>query len=293
MTFAEELSRKNFLITAELIPPRGTDVTKLSQQAEELAPFVDAFNLPDNPGACLHTAPIGLANVLQSQGFEIIYQVTCRDRNRLALQADLLTAGLLGIRNVLVVTGDHNLLGDHPTSKPVYDLDSVQLLALLKNLNLGLDANRRLLDNRTSFCYGAVVNPALEGLETQIWKLKRKAETGISFIQTQAVFDSDSFKQLRKAAMEIPVKLLAGILPLRSARMANWINQHVAGVTVPPNIIRRLEAAKDPVLEGWRIVEETVDAIKADSDGLHFMPLGDSQGLVEYLKKLPFHDLGT
>lgn len=286
MPFAEELSKKSFLITAELIPPRGTDATKLSQQAEELAPFVDAINLPDNPGARLHAAPIGLAHVLQSQGYETIYQVTCRDRNRLALQADLLAAGLLGIRNVLVVTGDHNLLGDHPTSKPVYDLDSVQLLALLKNLNMGLDAHNRLLDNKTTFCYGGVVNPALEGLEAQIWKLKRKVETGISFIQTQAVFDPESFQQFRRAAKEIPVKILAGILPLRSARMGYWINEHVAGVSIPPNIIRRLETAKNPALEGWRILEETVNAIKPMTDGLHFMPLGDSHGLALFLKSL-------
>lgn len=286
MPFAEELSHKNFLLTAELIPPRGTQITRLSQQAEALAPFVDALNLPDNPGARLRAAPVGLAHILQSQGYEIICQITCRDRNRLALQADLLTAALLGIRNLLVMTGDHNLLGDHPNSKPVYDLDSVQLLALINNLNMGLDANHTLLDNKTSFCYGAVVNPAPEGLGKQIWKLKHKVGTGISFVQTQAVFDPDSFKEFRQATQEIPVKILAGILPLRSARMAHWINMHVAGVTVPPNIIRRLEIARNPALEGWRIVEEIANAIGSHSDGLHFMPLGDSIGLASYLKSL-------
>ena len=286
MPFHEDLQKKDFLITAELVPPRGTEIKKLLQQAEDLESFVDAFNLPDNPGARLRAAPIGIAHVLQSQGFETIYQVTCRDRNRLALQADLLAAGSLGIRNVLVVTGDHNLLGDHPASKPVYDLDSVQLLALVKNLNMGLDANGRPLDQETLFCYGAVVNPSFDGLEAQIWKLRHKAETGISFVQTQAVFDHDSFKLFMEAAKDIPVKILAGILPLRSARMACWINQYVAGISIPATIIRRLETAKDPVLEGWRIVEETIDAVKEVSDGLHFMPLGDSHGLVQYLKSL-------
>ncbi|MHB1652984.1 MAG: methylenetetrahydrofolate reductase [Desulfitobacteriaceae bacterium] len=286
MSFAEDISRKDFLITAELVPPRGTDVAKILQQAEELEPFTDAFNLPDNPGARLRAAPLGLAHILQSQGLETIYQVACRDRNRLALQADLLAAGILGIRNILVVTGDHNLLGDHPASKPVYDLDSVQLLALMQKLNKGLDANGRPLDNETLFCYGAVVNPSLNELEAQIWKLKRKAETGISFIQTQAVFDPNSFKLLIESVKGIPVKILAGILPLRSARMAHWVNQYVPGVSIPPNIIRRLETAKNPVLEGWSIVEETIYAIKEVSDGLHFMPLGDSHGLAEYLKSL-------
>ncbi|WP_206808914.1 methylenetetrahydrofolate reductase [Paradesulfitobacterium ferrireducens] len=286
MPFIEELNRKDFLRTVELVPPRGTDVTGLLRQAEKLAPFVDAFNLPDNPGARLHAAPIGIAFVLQSQGFESIYQVTCRDRNRLALQADLLAAGTLGIRNVLVVTGDHNLLGDHPTSKPVYDLDSVQLLTIIKNLNKGLDANGQSLDQKTIFCYGAVVNPSFDNLKSQLEKLKLKVEAGISFVQTQAVFDYDAFKLFMENVKQIPVKVLAGILPLRSARMASWINRHVAGVSVPAHIIRRLETAKDPVGEGWRIVEETIDAVKEVSDGLHFMSLGDSHGLTEYLKSL-------
>lgn len=154
MPFEEDLRKKDFLITAELLPPRGTEVTELLKQAEELKPYVDAFILPDNPGAKLRAAPLGLVHILQSEGFETIYQVTCRDRNRLALQADLLAAGSLGIRNVLAVTGDHNLLGDHPASKPVYDLDYVQLLALVKNLNMGLDANERPLEQKTLFCYG-------------------------------------------------------------------------------------------------------------------------------------------
>lgn len=286
MSFNEDLHRKDFLITAELIPPRGIEVIKLLQQAAELKPYIDAFNIPDNPGARLRAAPLGLAHILQSEGFETIYQVTCRDRNRLALQADLLAAGILGIRNVLIVTGDHSLLGDHPASKPVYDLDSVQLLMLVKNLNQGLDANGRPLEHETLFCYGAVVNPSHDGVEAQIWKLKRKVETGISFIQTQAVFNHNSFKFLMEAVKDIPVKILAGILPLRSARMARWVNQYVAGVNIPSHLIDRLEIAKDPIMEGWRIVDETVDAIKEVSDGLHFMPLGDSHGLTEYLKSL-------
>ncbi|WP_291300822.1 methylenetetrahydrofolate reductase [Desulfosporosinus sp. BICA1-9] len=140
MPFEEDLRKKDFLITAELLPPRGTEVTELLKQAEELKPYVDAFILPDNPGAKLRAAPLGLVHILQSEGFE-----TLPGSKQTCLQADLLAAGSLGIRNVLAVTGDHNLLGDHPASKPVYDLDSVQLLALVKNLNMGLDANERPL----------------------------------------------------------------------------------------------------------------------------------------------------
>lgn len=286
MSFAEDLVQKKFLITAELIPPRGTDFKHLLLQADELQPFVNAFNLPDNPGARLHAAPLGLAHILQARGFETIYQVTCRDRNRLALQADLLAAGILGIRNVLVVTGDHTMLGDHPASKPVYDLDSVQLLALLHKLNQGFDANDRPLTDMTEFCYGAVVNSALDGLEAQIWKLQSKVEFGISFVQTQAVFEPEAFRLLMETVKGIPVKVLAGIMPLRSARMARWVNRSVPGVSIPPILINRLETAKDPVLEGWRITQEIVDAIKETSNGLHFMPLGDSHALAQFLESL-------
>lgn len=284
MSFAEDLAQENFLITAELIPPRGTDFEYLLLQADELWPFVNAFNLPDNPGARLHAAPLGLAHRLQARGFECIYQVACRDRNRIALQADLLAAHILGIRNVLVVTGDHTILGDHPASKPVYDLDSVQLLALLNKLNRGFDANDRPLTDRTEFCYGAVVNPVLDGLDAQIWKLRRKVESGTSFVQTQAVFDPEAFRLLMESIKDIPVKVLAGILPLRSARMARWVNHNVPGISIPLTFINRLETAQDPVLEGWRITEEIVVAIKEICDGLHFMPLGDSHGLAQFLK---------
>lgn len=286
MSFAEDLVREDFLITAELIPPRGTDFKQLLLQADELRPFVNAFNLPDNPGARLHAAPLGLAHILQVRGFETIYQISCRDRNRLALQADLLAAGILGIRNVLVVTGDHTMLGDHPASKAVYDLDSVQLLALLHKLNQGFDANDRPLTDMTEFCYGAVVNSAFDGLEAQIWKLQRKVESGISFVQTQAVFEPEAFRLLMETVKGIPVKILAGIMPLRSARMARWVNRCVPGVSIPPTLINRLETAKDPVLEGWRITQEIVDAIKETSNGLHFMPLGDSHGLAQFLESL-------
>lgn len=284
MNFREKLLGEKFLITAELLPPRGTDPGKLLRQAERLSPYVDAFNLPDNPGARLHTAPLGLAHVLQSYGFESIYQVTCRDRNRLALQADLLTAGVLGVWNVLALTGDHNLLGDHPGSKPVYDMDSIQLLRLLQNFNNGLDANERMLENSTRFCYGAVVNPSSVDINGQVCKLKRKIEYGVSFIQTQAVFDWHTFKFFKTLSKDISVKVLAGIIPLRSARMARWINSHIPGVSIPAEILRRLENASDPVLEGWRIVDETVSEIIPDCNGLHFMPLGDAEGLLEYLK---------
>ncbi|MDI6880132.1 MAG: methylenetetrahydrofolate reductase [Desulfitobacteriaceae bacterium] len=275
MTLVESLQTKKFLITVELVPPKGPSVDNILTQAVALSSGVDAFNIPDNPGGNLHASPLGVAHRLQEKGIESIYQITCRDRNRLGLLSDLLAAATLDIHNVLVVSGDHPVFGDHPEAKPVYDLDSVHLLQLLAQLNRGYLDNGRPLNGRTNFCYGAVANPNDGTQNMQVWKVRSKVAQGCSFIQTQAVFDVEAFKNFRQEISDLPVKVLAGVLPLRSSKMAHWLNARVPGIKIPEPIVARLEKSKNPAQEGWKIAEEIVGEIRGMCDGIHLMPLGN------------------
>ena len=218
---------------------------------------------------------LAVSFLLKQKGFEPIYQLTCRDRNRLALQSDLLSAAALGIENILVLTGDHPSLGDHPEAKPVFDLDSVQLLQVARKLESGQDMKENKLTGvAPRFCLGAVVNPGADPLEPQIMKMEKKIAAGAEFFQTQAVYDIKAFENFISKTKHLKVPIMAGIVLLKSAGMARYMNKHVAGVFVSDDLIKEMEEAKDKPAASVEIASRLIKALKPMCQGIHIMPIG-------------------
>jgi len=218
---------------------------------------------------------LAVSYLLKQNGFEPIYQLTCRDRNRLALQSDLLSAAALGIENVSILTGDHPVLGDHPEAKPVYDLDSVQLLQVAGKLASGCDMKGNKLEGPAPhFCLGAVVNPGSEPMEPQIMKMEKKIAAGAEFFQTQAIFDLKTFENFVSKTEHFKVPVIAGIVLLKSASMARFMNEHVSGILVPEEMIKAMDEAKDKAAVSVEIASRLIKQIKPMCRGVHIMPIG-------------------
>ena len=226
--------------------------------------------------AVLRIGSLAVSTRLREQGLEPVFQLTCRDRNRLALQSDMLSAWALGIENMLCLTGDHPILGDHAESKPVFDLDSVQLLKAASSLNSGYDMAGHELESTPSFFLGAVVTPAAEPIEPQIIKMKKKIEAGAMFFQTQAVYEPDRFEQFINRVQSFGVPVIAGIVILKNAAMARFMNENVAGINVPESTIREMEATakEDRKKKAVEISARLIRQIKPLCQGVHIMPLG-------------------
>jgi len=276
MKLTERFVERDFVITGEVGPSKGASGDSALESASKMQPVVDAVNVTDSQSAVMRLGPIAVAHLLKDRGIEPIFQLTCRDRNRIALQSDLLSAAALGIENVLCITGDHMILGDHPDAKKVFDLDSVQLLAVARGLTEGRDLNGHNVDPRPGFCLGAVVNPGSEDLEMQLLKMRKKIDAGAAFFQTQAVFDRDLFARFMDTATRFDVPIMAGVIPLKSAAMAEFMNEHIAGIHVPQPMIDRLRATpkQDRKKLSIELAVELVDTLKHDCHGIHFMPLG-------------------
>jgi 5,10-methylenetetrahydrofolate reductase len=236
--------------------------------------MVDAINVTDNQGANMRISPLAASALLVREGIEPIYQVTCRDRNRLALQSDLLGAAALGVTNILALTGDFISFGDHPQGKPVFDLDSVQLLNVIDNLNKGKDMNGHQLTGSTTFFCGAAASPDAEPLELTLIKIEKKAAAGAGFLQTQAIFDIPRLGRFREAVSHLPVKVIAGILVLKSAGMARYINKNIPGLTIPDQIIDELANAADPAATGLEIACRLAKEAAPLCNGIHIMAMG-------------------
>lgn len=217
---------------------------------------------------------LATCHLLKDAGIEPIFQLTCRDRNRLALQSDLLSAYVLGIENVLALTGDHPALGDHPEAKPVFDLDAVTLLDAIQKLNTGSDLAGNPLKGKPNFFPGAVVNPGADPIEPEIIKMEKKIEKGALFFQTQAVYDVGLYERFLNKAKHIQLPILAGIVVLKSAAMAKYMNKNVAGVYVPENLIKEIDKAKDKSAKSIEIASTLIKKLKPLSRGIHLMPLG-------------------
>ena len=275
MTFKEKIQAGKFLITSEIGPGKGIQTEKLLDDAELIRAKVDAINVTDLQSSIMRLGSLAVSCLLKQKGFEPIYQLTCRDRNRLALQSDLLSAAALGIENVLIATGDHPSLGDHPQAKPVFDLDSVQLLRVAVKLQSGTDMNGNKLEGYApKFCLGAVVNPGSDPLEPQIMKMEKKIASGAEFFQTQAVFDIKTFENFISKARHIKVPVMAGIVLLKSAAMANYMNKNVAGISVPDNLIKEMEQSKDKPATSIEIASRLIKELKPMCQGVHIMPIG-------------------
>ncbi len=277
-SFKKTLDSGKFVITSEVAPPKGTNLEKMAHHIDLLKDKVDAMNVTDHQSSVMRFPSLGGALMVKEMGGEPILQMTCRDRNRLALQADLLFASQRGINNVLCLTGDSVILGDHKEAVGVFDLDSSQLLSTIRNLEEGKDLGGNDLDGGVTFCAGAIVTPEANPIEPQLIKFEKKIEAGAEFIQTQAVYDLDNFKKFMDYARQFPVKILAGIILLTSAPMARFMNKNVAGVSVPKELIDEMASApKGRALEkGIEIAGRMITRVHEEKmcDGVHIMAIG-------------------
>ena len=275
MTFKEKIQAGKFLVTSEIGPPKGIETKTLLEDAELIRNRVDAINVTDLQSSVMRLGSLAVCSLLKQKGLEPIFQVTCRDRNRLALQSDILSAAALGIENILILTGDHPTLGDHPEAKPVFDLDSVQLLQVVMQLQQGQDMKgNKLTGLAPKFCLGAVVNPGADPIEPQILKMEKKIEAGAEFFQTQAVYDLKIFEKFLSKIKHLKTTILAGIVLLKSAGMARFMNKNVAGVFVPDNFIKEMEETKDKSAKSIEIAARLIKELKPLCQGIHIMPIG-------------------
>ncbi len=275
MSFAEKIRSGNFVLTSEIGPPKGIETARLLEDAELVRTRVDAINVTDLQSSVMRLGSLAVSALLKQKGFDPVFQLTCRDRNRLALQSDILSASSWGITNILALTGDYPTLGDHPEAKPVFDLDSVQLLEVIRMLQAGTDMKGNKLDGASpKFCVGAVVNPGADPLEPQIMKMEKKVAAGAEFFQTQAIYDVKIFENFLSKTKHLKVPILAGIVLLKSAGMAKFMNKNVAGVSVPENLIKEMETTKDKVAQSVDIAARLIKELKPMCQGIHVMPIG-------------------
>ena len=286
MSLKPSLEAGKFVVTTEVGPLKGTDTTELEEVAKLLLGRVDATNVTDQQSSVMRLGSLATCHLLKQRGLDPVFQMTCRDRNRLALQSDLLSAYVLGIENVLAITGDLPSLGDHPQAKPVYDLDSVQLLWVIGRLNEGYDMVGNELKGKPNFFPGAVVNPGADtetAFELQLIKMEKKIVQGAKFFQTQAIYDVETFAKFMKRVEGFGVPVLAGIIPLKSVGMARFMNKNVAGVFVPDELINKMAEAEDKAKTGIEIAANLIKELKDISQGVHIMAIGSEKRVPQIL----------
>jgi len=277
MKLIERFKQGKFVITCEVGPPKGIEIEKLINEVVPLRNKVDAFNVTDLQSSVLRVGSMATCRLLKAKDLEPIMQLTCRDRNRLGLQSDVLSAAVLGIENLLCLTGDHPTMGDHPEAMPVFDLDSVQLLSAVKGLMGAKDMAGNDLEGRPpEFCLGAVVNPGADPLEPQIMKMEKKVQAGAEFFQTQAVYEVDKFALFMEKVRHLEVPVMAGIVFLKSPAMAKFMNANVAGIHVPEEIINELASVgkEKRVEKSLEISARLITELKDLCQGVHIMSLG-------------------
>ena len=283
--FEPKLGKKPFLVTMEVNPPKGTDLAEILGAVAKVKGLVDAINVTDGSGAIMRACSLAVAKAVLDAGVDPILQMTCRDRNRLALQADLLGASILGIRNVLLLTGDDPKAGDHPEAKPVFDINSAALMQVAKGLTEGKDMAGKPLTGSPRFCIGAAADPGAKDLDVEAQKLKAKIDGGAQFFQTQAVFDAAKLPAFMAKAKPFGKPILAGILLVKSAKMARYMNEHVWGIHVPDAIIERFEKAADKRAECVAVTAEIIRAVSSSADGIHLYALGWEDLVPDILKE--------
>jgi len=276
--FEEKLNSDKFLVTAEVGPQKGADCSELIHHIDLLKEKVDALNVTDHQSSVMRYPSLGGCLLVKERGGEPILQMTCRDRNRLALQADLLMAHSRGINTVLCLTGDCVDVGDHKEAKPVFDLDSVQLLHMIRTMESGKDMAGNDLLGVPQFCIGASAHPAADVIEPQLIKFEKKVAAGAQFIQTQGIYELGSLRRFMQYASQFDIRILAGIIVLYSARMARYMNSNVPGVIVPQETLDELASAEKGkgLQKGIKIAVRTIKAIKQENlcHGVHIMAVG-------------------
>ncbi|OGO45498.1 MAG: 5,10-methylenetetrahydrofolate reductase [Chloroflexi bacterium RBG_16_60_22] len=286
--FKQALDSGKFVITSEVAPPKGTNLEKMFHHIELLKDKVDGINITDHQSSVMRYPSLGGCLAVSERGGEPIMQMTCRDRNRMALEADLLLAYSRGIRNVLCLTGDAVPVGDHKEAKGVFDLDSLQLLRAIRQLTEGKDLGGNELDGAVEFCMGAIVTPEAQPIEPQLIKFEKKVEAGAEFFQTQAIYDLENFKKFMEYARKFKAKILAGIVLLSSARMAKYMTQNVPGIFVPQALIDEMSAVpkEEMLAKGIEIAGRAIAALKKDKicDGVHIMAIGKEEVVPDILE---------
>jgi len=291
--------RDEFAVTAELGPPKSADFEVIKKKVDLLKDWVDAVNITDNQTAIVRVSSIAAGKLILDLGLEPIIQMTCRDRNRLSIQADILGAYLLGIRNILCLTGDHQSCGNHPTAKHVFDIDSIQLIQIVKNMRdeKVFACGEEIKDSKKAevkeprMFIGGAANPFADPFEFRVIRLKRKVNAGVDFIQTQCVYDMDRFRkwmeEVRDNGLHKKCRILAGVTPLKSVGMAKYMRDQVAGVTIPDYYIERIAKADDPKAEGIKICVEQIQQLRQIEGvaGVHIMAIGWEEKVPEIVQK--------
>jgi len=271
---SQALKSGKFVVTAEVGPPKGVDIKEMLDDAELFRGRVDAINVTDQQSSVMRLGSLSTCRLLKERGFETVFQMTCRDRNRIALESDLLSAYVMGIENVLCLTGDYVSLGDHPEAKPVFDLDSVSLLETATQLQQGRDLAGKELKGSPKFFLGAVVTPGADPLEPQVIKMEKKVRVGAQFFQTQAVYEPEEFERFMEQIKHLDVPVLVGIVLLKSAGMARFMNRNVAGVHVPDNLIEEMDKAENKQQKSIEIAARLIKDMKDLCQGVHIMAIG-------------------
>ncbi|MEP7247960.1 MAG: methylenetetrahydrofolate reductase [Gammaproteobacteria bacterium] len=282
----EKIRSKTFVVTTELTPPKGMDLSDLWAKAEALKGYVDAINITECPRARMAVEPKAVGHLLQDRGLEAIVQITARDRNRIAIQADLLGASLLGIGNFLFMTGDNPKNGDHPDAKGVFDLTTLEMLQAARGLRDGRDLSGNELKGAPTPFLGATANPGMPDLVREVENTRRKIDAGAQFFQTQAIYDTDSLARFLDAAKLDEVALLAGVIPLKSAKMGAWLNGNVPGVTVPQALLDEMESAgpDGEAAAGVAIAARIIREARKLCAGVHVMAIGWESRIPEILR---------
>ena len=288
MRITELFDNGQFVVTAEVGPPKGIHVDHLVEEAKTYLSGITAVNVTDNQSSVMRMGSLPACVALKNAGLTPILQLTCRDRNRIALQSELLGAAMLGIENILCLTGDHTKMGDHPGAKPVFDLDSVSLLHTACQLEKGLDlGGQELVGEPPKFAKGAVVSPCSDSVDAQLAKMERKVMAGAEYFQTQAVFDSEKFISFMEQAKQFGKPVQLGVIIPKSAGMAKFMNNNVAGVHVPQWMIDELAADKEKAkagITGVELAAKVIRECRPYCQGLHIMALGWEAKVPELLK---------
>lgn len=281
----EKIKRGEFVITAEIGPPKGTDLAKVMEAVAIYKGLADAVNITDQQAAVMRAGSLAVARRVLEAGLEPIVQMTCRDRNKIALQSDLLSASILGIENVLVLRGDDPTQGDHPDAKPVFELETLTLLKAAKTLEGGQDLAGKSLEGTPTFFLGAAANPGAKDLDKEFQGIQKKMEAGAEFFQTQAVYEPEPCLRFLEKVKPLKPVIILGVIPLKSGKMARYMNEHVFGIHVSEPLIDRMERSADKRRESIAIAVELVQALKAHVAGFHFMPIGWDEVVPEIVKQ--------
>jgi len=291
-TYRDACNSGRFVVSGEIGPPKGTEVEKMLHHIDLLKDKVDGLNVTDNQSAVMRMGSLAVSGEIVRRGGDPVFQTTGRDRNRLGLQSDLLSAAFLGITNVLCLTGDHQSVGDHKQAKGVFDFDSIHLIQCCHKMNAGTDWEGNELDGKTDFFVGAVVTPEADPLEPQLYKFARKVEVGAQFFQTQAVYDMDNLQSFMEKARKITegtdVKIMAGLVVLTSVGMAKYMNKSVPGIFVPDALLEEMGSVpkEEALSKGMEIAARHIRFIRENElcDGVHIMAIGKEEIVPEILQ---------